>query len=72
MHQKIAEGVATGEFKPNLPVEDIYLYIRAYIEGVVKIVVFERCYGNKLRSTDAQKMVGMLAQSVLDMLRQRG
>lgn len=69
LFQKIIEGITIGEFKPELSIEDIFTYIRAYIEGVVKIVVLERCYGFNTGSIDAEKMMSMLSQTILNMLK---
>lgn len=71
LFQKIIEGITIGEFKPELPIEDIFNYIRAYIEGVVKIVVLERCYSDNTGSMDAEKMMSMLSQTILNMLKKR-
>lgn len=65
LHEKIAEGIAIGELKPDLSLEDIYTYIRVYVEGLIKTVVFERCYGNQIRTVDAKKMITLLAQTIL-------
>lgn len=67
LHEKIAEGITIGELKPGLSVEDIYTYIRVYVEGLIKIVVSERCYGNQIRTVDAEKMIILLAQTIIGM-----
>lgn len=69
LFQKIIEGITIGEFKPELSIEDIFNYIRAYIEGVVKIVVLERCYGSNTGSIDAEKMMSMLSKTISNMLK---
>jgi AcrR family transcriptional regulator len=71
LFQKIIEGITIGEFKPALSVEDIFTYIRVYIEGVVKIVVLERCYSANTGSIDSEKMMLMLSQTILNMLKER-
>lgn len=67
LHEKIAEGITIGELKPGLSVEDIYTYIRVYVERLIKIVVSERCYGNQIRTVDAEKMIILLAQTIIGM-----
>lgn len=69
LFQKIMEGITKEEFTPELSIEDIFTYIRVYIEGVVKIVVLERCYGSNAGSIDAEKMMSMLSQTILNMLK---
>lgn len=68
LFNSIIEGCKTNEFAPQMPIEDIFMYIRVYIEGVVKVVVLERCYGNKEGTTDPLKLMDMLTDSVLGML----
>lgn len=69
LFQQILKGIATGEFKPVTPVEDIFTYIRVYIEGLVKVVVLERCYGYKTRDVEPEKMMVMLSQTLLSLLK---
>lgn len=69
LFQNIIEGIAIGEFKPSLSVDDIFTYIRVYIEGLVKSVVFERCYGDNRGSVDPERMMLMLSQTILNMLK---
>ena len=71
LFQKIIAGITIGEFKSALSVEDIFAYIRVYIEGLVKIVVLERCYGANTSSIDSEKMMLMLSQTILNMLKER-
>jgi AcrR family transcriptional regulator len=71
LFQKIIEGITIGEFKPALLVEDIFAYIRVYIEGLVKIVVLERCNGANTDSMNSEKMLLMLSQTVFSMLKER-
>lgn len=68
LFQTISDMLEKGEFTPQMPIEDIFMYIRVYIEGVVKIVVLERCYGDKESITNPVKMMDMLADTVLGML----
>jgi len=68
LYEKIVGGVTKGEFNPELSVDDIFTYIRVYIEGVVKVVVLERCYGDNEKSIDPEKMMIMLSHTILSML----
>ena len=68
LFKSIIDGCKTKEFAPKIPIEDIFTYISVYIEGVVKVVVLERCYASNESSTDPIKMMDMLADTILGML----
>ncbi|MBI9013142.1 MAG: TetR/AcrR family transcriptional regulator [Clostridiales bacterium] len=70
LFQMIIEGVNKGEFKPETSLEDIFSYIRVYIEGVVKVVVLEKCYRDGQNSIDPEKMMMMLSRTIIGMLKQ--
>jgi AcrR family transcriptional regulator len=65
---KILEGVSRGEFEPIYPLNDIFTYIMTSIDGVVKNVVLERCYGANAGNIDETKIFEIISKSVLYLL----
>jgi AcrR family transcriptional regulator len=65
---KIMEGVNKGEFVPIYPLGEIFTYIMASIDGVVKNVVLQRCYGANAGNIDETKILKIISDSVLYLL----
>lgn len=65
---QIFEGVSKGEFMPIYPVNDIFTYIMTSIDGVVKNVVLEKCYGANTGNFDEIKILKIISSSVLYLL----
>jgi AcrR family transcriptional regulator len=65
---KIMEGVSKGEFEPIHPLSDIFTYIMTSIDGVVKDVVMQKCYGAKVGNIDETKVFKIISDSVLYLL----
>jgi hypothetical protein len=59
------EGVGDGELKPNYPLNDIFAYIATSIDGVIKSVVFQKCYGTAQGNIDAVNIIKMISDSTL-------
>ncbi len=68
---KIIEGTNNGKFKPIFPLNDIFTYITTSIDGLVRDVVLEKCYGANIGNIDEIKIMRMLAHTVLCMLGKR-
>lgn len=64
----IIEGVAAGKYEPQYPIEELLGHIKVHIEGLIKILVLERCYSSVAEKTDPVKMMGMLHGTVRTML----
>lgn len=69
LHFQIEKGIEIGLYKPSIKLEEIYDYIKVNIEGIVKVVVFEKCYEHKEKIIDVKKMMNMLASTVVNMLK---
>jgi AcrR family transcriptional regulator len=41
----ISEGIASGVFKPVVPPEEIFVFMMTSIDGIVRDVILQRCYG---------------------------
>lgn len=65
---KITEGVNKGEFQITFPLNDIFTYITAAIDGVVNKVVLQKCYGANAFNIDVINMFKIISNSVLHML----
>lgn len=65
---RIIEGLGSGEFSSSYSTDDIFNYIRVFIEGLVKTVVLERCYGDKRGVINPKLMSDILSKNVLLML----
>lgn len=66
----ISEGLRKEEFKCDTSEEYICDYIRVCIEGLTKVVIFERCYGmNSGRSVKPKEIINALSNNILLMLK---
>jgi AcrR family transcriptional regulator len=61
----IMEGVSNGEFEPDYPLNDIFTYIMTSIDGVIKSVVLQKCYGVNPGNIDVVNIIKLIADSVL-------
>lgn len=69
LYKLIKEGIEDGKYNPIYSIQDIYTYISTCINGLIRDVVLIKCYGAYDGKIDEVKMMQMLAQSVLGMLR---
>lgn len=69
LFQQIMKGIASGEFTPIVPVEEIFTLIRVTIEGLVKVIVLERSYGEMTRTVSPQQMMRLFSQSLQSLLK---
>lgn len=68
---KINEGISSGYFKPTMPAKDIISFMMASIEGIIRNVVLEKCYGLSQGGPlefNAISLMNTLSKSVLLML----
>lgn len=71
LFKKIDEGIVAGDFKPILPIKDIFYFIMVSIDGIVRDAVLQRCYGpihNVKIEIDEITLMNTLSKSVLLML----
>lgn len=65
---KITEGITNGELEPNYPLNDIFTYIMTSIEGVIKSIVLQKCYGAYPGNIDVINVLKIISDSVLFLL----
>lgn len=71
LSRNIDEGISSGYFNPTLPGKDIIIYIMTSIDGIVRNVILQKCYGlfqNEQIEFDAIALMNTLSKSVLLML----
>ncbi|HEX3038058.1 MAG TPA: TetR family transcriptional regulator [Oscillospiraceae bacterium] len=67
----VNQGIASGEFRPTLPLNDILTFVKASIDGIVQNQVFCRCYNKPHAAGENYDTVGLmkiLAQASLRLL----
>lgn len=67
----IHEGVSLGNFQPELPLEDLFTFIMTSIDGIVRDVVLQKCYGmfqNEHALFDEVRLMKTLCRSVQSLL----
>lgn len=69
LFQQIIKGIASGEFTPVAPVEEIFTLIRITIEGLVKVIVLERSYGEMTRTVSPQQIMRLFSQNLQGLLK---
>lgn len=71
LFKKINEGIVSGDFKPILPIKDIFNFIMTSIDGIVRDVILQKCYGpiqNTQIEIDEIGLMNTLSTAVLLML----
>lgn len=71
LFHSIHEGVALGIFNPEVSLEDLFNFIPTSIDGIVRDVVLQRCYGmnqNDQLLFDENRLMNTLSKSVLLLL----
>lgn len=71
LFKKINEGIVAGDFKPILPIKDIFYFIMTSIDGIVRDVILQKCYGpikNTQIEIDEISLMNTLSKAVLLML----
>lgn len=66
--EKINEGVEAGEFKPALPINDLFKFIGASLDGIERDAILQKCYGhinNTQVEVDEISLVNTLSKAVL-------
>ncbi|KOP82762.1 TetR/AcrR family transcriptional regulator [Cytobacillus solani] len=64
----IHEGISNGSFKPVVSLEDLFPFIMTSIDGIVRDVVLQKCYGmfqNEEKQLDEIRLMDTLCKSVL-------
>jgi len=64
----LEEGIAEDIFTPQMSLTDIFNHIHITIEGLVKIVVLESCYGDKSSNINPEHAMLILNQTLKYML----
>ncbi|SMF69418.1 transcriptional regulator, TetR family [Paenibacillus uliginis N3/975] len=67
----IHEGISLGSFQPVVSPEDLFTFIMTSIDGIVRDVVLQKCYGmfqNEQVQFDEIRLMDTLCKSVLLML----
>ncbi|MFJ7953897.1 TetR/AcrR family transcriptional regulator [Lysinibacillus sp. NPDC096418] len=67
----IQQGISSGSFQPEVSPEDIFTFIITSIDGIVRDVVLQKCYGmfeNEQVQCDEIRLMNTLSKSVLLLL----
>lgn len=67
----IHEGISSGSFQPKVSPEDVFTFIISSIDGIVRDVVLQKCYGmfqNEQVQFDEIRLMDTLCKSVLLLL----
>ncbi|MFH5778518.1 TetR/AcrR family transcriptional regulator [Heyndrickxia oleronia] len=67
----IHEGISLGSFQPEVSLEDLFTFIMTSIDGIVRDVVLQKCYGmfqNSPIKFDETRQMETLCKSVLLLL----
>jgi AcrR family transcriptional regulator len=67
----IQEGISLGNFQPEVPLEDLFTFIITSIDGIVRDVVLQKCYGmfqNEQALFDEIRLMDTLRKSVQSLL----
>ncbi|MFF2177455.1 hypothetical protein ACFVT8_13410 [Lysinibacillus sp. NPDC058147] len=67
----IHKGISSGCFKPEISIEDLSTFMMTSIDGIVRDVVLQKCYGmfpNKNVQLDEIRLMNTLCKSVLLLL----
>ena len=67
----IQEGISLGDFQPEVPLEDLFTFIITSIDGIVRDVVLQKCYGmfqNEQALFDEIRLMDTLRKSVQSLL----
>ncbi|OXS76067.1 hypothetical protein B1B04_03465 [Lysinibacillus sp. KCTC 33748] len=67
----IHEGISSGCFEPEISIEDLSTFMMTSIDGIVRDVVLQKCYGvfsNKHVQFDEIRLMNTLCKSVLLLL----
>lgn len=67
----IHEGLSSGSFQPKVSPEDVFTFIISSIDGIVRDVVLQKCYGmfqNEQVQFDEIRLMDTLCKSVLLLL----
>ncbi|MFF5993149.1 TetR/AcrR family transcriptional regulator [Lysinibacillus sp. KU-BSD001] len=70
----IREGISLGSFHPEISLEDLFTFILTSIDGIVRDVVLQKCYGmfeNEQALFDELRLMNTLCKSVLLLLRSK-
>ncbi|QTD40103.1 TetR/AcrR family transcriptional regulator [Sporosarcina sp. Te-1] len=71
LFRTIHEGISSGIFKPEVAPEEIFTFIMTSIDGIVRDVVLQKCYGmfqNSQVQFDEIRLMDTLCKSVLLLL----
>jgi len=69
--RSIHEGISSGCFEPEISIEDLSTFMMTSIDGIVRDVVLQKCYGmfsNKQLQFDEIRLMNTLCKSVLLLL----
>ena len=67
----IHEGISLGSFQPEVALEDLFTFIMTSIDGIVRDVVLQKCYGmfqNEQVHIDEIRLMNTLCKSVQALL----
>jgi len=67
----IHEGITLGSFQPEVALEDLFTFIMTSIDGIVRDVVLQKCYGmfqNEQVHIDEIRLMNTLCKSVQALL----
>ena len=67
----IHEGISLGSFQPEVPLDDLFTFIMTAIDGIVRDVVLQKCYGmfqNEQVLFDESRLMETLCKSVQSLL----
>ncbi|WP_042351461.1 TetR/AcrR family transcriptional regulator [Bacillus massiliigorillae] len=67
----IHEGISLGTFQSELALEDLFTFIMTSIDGIVRDVVLQKCYGmfrNEQALLDENRLMNTLCKSILLLL----
>ncbi len=56
----VNQGIASGAFHPVLPINDIFTFVKASIDGIVQNQVFCRCYKRSSAAGENYDTVGLM------------
>ena len=71
LFRTIHEGISLGSFQPEVSIEELFTLIMTSIDGIVRDVVLQKCYGmfqNEQVQFDEIRLMNTLCKSVLLLL----